>query len=100
METPKEVITGIITGKLTPNETNGWFGLEPSPIEFMHATLQDEFHKFRKSKTENVIVEIDGMQFNHIVVEAKKATYEKYKALGLNKAVLKSILQINNEIGD
>jgi len=70
----------------------GWENHEPSPIEFMHGRLQDEFHKLRKTKTESTTVEIDGMEFNRIVVEAKKATYEKYKVLGLDKAVLKSVL--------
>jgi hypothetical protein len=72
--------------------SKGWKNHEPSPIEFMHGRLQDEFHKWRKTKTENTTVEIDGMEFNKIVVEAKKATYEKYKVLGLDKAVLKSTL--------
>lgn len=70
----------------------GWENHEPSPIEFMHGRLQDEFHKWRLCKTDSTTVEIDGLEFNRIVVEAKKATYEKYKALGLDKAVLKSIL--------
>lgn len=69
-----------------------WKDHEPSPIEFFHATLQEEFHKFRLSKTENTTVELNGMEFNKIVVEAKKATYEKYKKLDLHKAVLKSFL--------
>lgn len=69
-----------------------WKNHEPSPIEFMHGRLQDEFHKWRKTKTENTTVEIDGMEFNRIVVEAKTATYEKYKVLGLDRSVLKSVL--------
>lgn len=72
--------------------STGWETYEPSPIEFMHGRLQDEFHKWRKERTENTAVEINGMEFNKIVVEAKKATYEKYKVLGLDKAVLKSVL--------
>jgi len=72
--------------------STGWENHEPSPIEFMHATLQDEFHKWRLSKTESTTVEINGKEFNDIIVKAKKATYEKYKALGLDKAVLKSML--------
>jgi hypothetical protein len=70
----------------------GWEKHEPSPIEFMHGRLQHEFNKWRKERTENTTVEIDGIEFNKIVIEAKKATYEKYKVLGLDKAVLKSVL--------
>ena len=72
--------------------STGWENHEPSPIEFMHGRLQDEFHKWRKEITENTTVEINGMEFNKIVVAAKKATYEKYNVLGLDKAVLKSVL--------
>src|SRR5690606_5756472 len=69
---------------------NSWENLEPSPIEFLHARLQDEFHKWRKTITEDTSVEIDGIIFNRIVVEAKKATYEKYKSMNLDKAIPKS----------
>ena len=69
---------------------NSWENLEPSPIEFMHGRLQDEFHKWRKRITENTSVEIDGIEFNKIIVEAKKATYEKYKFMNLDKAIPKS----------
>lgn len=71
-----------------------WKNHEPSPIEFMHGRLQDEFHKWRKQKTENTSVVINGIEFNKIVVAAKKATYEKYHALKLNEPVLKSELEI------
>jgi hypothetical protein len=76
--------------------STGWENHEPSPIEFMHGRLMDEFHKWRKERTENINVEINGMDFSRIVVEAKKATYEKYKALGLDKAILKSELAISH----
>lgn len=72
--------------------STGWENHEPSPIEFMHGRLIDEFHKWRKERTEDVIVPIDGIEFNNIVVAAKLATYEKYKKLGLDKAILKSDL--------
>lgn len=72
--------------------SKGWENHEPSPIEFMHGKLMDEFHKWRIARTESINVKINGMEFNRIVVEAKKATYEKYKVLGLDKAVLKSVL--------
>jgi len=72
--------------------TTGWELHEPSPIEFMHGRLMDEFHNWRKTKTKNTTVMIDGSDFNSIVVKAKLATYEKYKVLGLDKAILKSDL--------
>ena len=72
--------------------STGWEKHEPSPIEFFHGRLQDEFHKWRKQVTENTTVEIDGMIFNKIVVEAKKATYEKYQVMNLDKTVLKTDL--------
>jgi len=73
--------------------STGWENHEPSPIEFIHGRLMDEFHKWRKQKTTEVVVDIDGSEFAKIVVAAKLATYEKYKALGLDKAVLKSDLK-------
>lgn len=69
-----------------------WKDHEPSPIEYFHATLQKEFHKFRLCRTENTTFELNGIEFNSIVVSAKKATYEKYKKLDLHKPVLKSFL--------
>ena len=74
--------------------STGWENHEPSPIEFMHGRLMDEFHKWRKQKTENIDVEINGSEFNKIVYAAKCATYEKYKALGLDKPILKNILKL------
>ena len=73
--------------------STGWENHEPSPIEFMHGRLMDEFHKWRKERTDEIIVPIDGSEFNKIVVAAKLATYEKYKVLGLDKAILKSDLK-------
>jgi hypothetical protein len=74
--------------------STGWENHEPSPIEFMHGRLMDEFHKWRKERTESVDVEINGSEFAKIVVAAKLATYEKYKVLGLDKPVLKTTLGI------
>ena len=56
---------------------NEWDKYEPSPIEFFHGRLQDEFHEWRRSITDNITVEINGSDFNKIVVKAKKATYKK-----------------------
>lgn len=72
--------------------STGWELHEPSPIEFMHGQLLDEFHKWRKTKTNNINTIINGSDFNAIVVKAKLATYEKYKALKLDKAILKTDL--------
>lgn len=74
--------------------STGWENHEPSPIEFMHGVLLDEFHRLRKTKTENTPVEIDGIEFNRIVAKAKTDTYEKYKAMKLDMAVLKTDLNI------
>jgi hypothetical protein len=71
---------------------DSWKDHEPSPIEFMHGKLMDEFHKWRKERTWSIEVEINGSEFAKIVVAAKLATYEKYKKLGLDKPVLKSEL--------
>ena len=49
---------------------------ESSPIEFMHGRLMDEFHAWRKTITDDTIVEIDGIDFNRIIMKAKKDTYE------------------------
>ena len=73
--------------------STGWENHEPSPIEFMHGKLMDEFHRWRTAKTDNTSVEIDGRAFAEIVVKAKKQTYAKYKAMGLDKSVLKSALK-------
>ena len=73
--------------------STGWELHEPSPIEFMHGRLMDEFHKWRKQRTDNITIEIDGNEFAKIVVAAKLATYEKYNALGLDKPVLKTRLK-------
>lgn len=71
---------------------NSWEEYEPSPIEYFHYELMEQFHNWRKDKTKETTVLIDGREFNKIVVEAKKLTYEKYKALELNKPILKSEL--------
>ena len=70
---------------------DGWENHEPSPIEFLHDQLLKEFHKFRRSKTEGINVEINGRDLTTMIANAKKTTYEKYKVLGLDKAILKSV---------
>jgi len=72
----------------------GWEKYEPSPIEFMHGLLMDKFHEFRKSKTENFSVEINGNDLTNIIASVKNETYEKYKALKLHEPVLKTALVI------
>jgi len=83
--------TKIDEGEIAEMYT-GWEKHEPSPIEFYHGELMDEFHKWRKERTNNTTVEMNGKEFNEIVVKAKKTTYEKYKKLGLDKIVLKTDL--------
>jgi len=57
---------------------NGWHNHEPAPIEFLHGKLQDLFHEWRRTKTENTDVEINGIEFNNLIAKAKALTYEKY----------------------
>ena len=52
-----------------------WENHEPSPIEFMHGRLMDEFHKWRIARTESINVKINGMEFNRITCAAKPNTY-------------------------
>ena len=56
----------------------GWKNHEPDPIEFLHCRLMDLFHEWRKTKTENTDVEINGTEFNNIIAKAKTETYAKY----------------------
>ena len=67
-----------------------WENVEPAPIEFMHGRLLDLFHEWRKSKTENTTVEIDGIAFNNIIAKAKTETYAKYHKQNLKKTIPKS----------
>ena len=69
-----------------------WDKYEPAPIEFMHGLLIEEFHLWRKTKTENTTVEITGNDLNNIIAKVKLATYKKYKVLHLDKVVLKETL--------
>jgi hypothetical protein len=63
---------------------------ESAPIEWMHGRMIDLFHEWRKSKTVNTTVEINGSDFNNIIAKAKIETYAKYHKLKLNKAIPKS----------
>lgn len=72
--------------------SQGWENHEPAPIEFLHGRMMDLFHEWRKTKTENTTVEIDGIAFNNIIAKAKTLTYEKYEKLDLKKAILKTDL--------
>lgn len=72
--------------------SQGWENHEPAPIEFLHGRMMDLFHEWRKTKTENTTVEIDGIAFNNIIAKAKNLTYAKYAKLELKKAILKTDL--------
>jgi hypothetical protein len=67
-----------------------WEKYESAPIEWMHGRMIDLFHEWRKSKTENTTVEINGSALNNIIAKAKTETYAKYKKLNLDKAIPKS----------
>lgn len=49
----------------------GWENHEPAPIEFLHCRLMDLFHEWRRTKTDNTTVEIDGIAFNNIIAKSK-----------------------------
>ena len=68
----------------------GWENHEPAPIEFMHGRLMDLFHEWRRSKTENTTVEINGNELNNIIAKAKTETYVKYPKQKLQEAILKT----------
>lgn len=70
--------------------SQGWENYEPAPIEFLHGRLMDLFHEWRKTKTDNTTVEIDGMAFNNIIAKAKTETYAKYPKQKLKEAILKT----------
>lgn len=68
----------------------GWENHEPAPIEFLHGRLMDLFHEWRRTKTDNTTVEIDGIAFNNIIAKAKTETYAKYPKQRLQEAILKT----------
>lgn len=70
--------------------SQGWENHEPAPIEFLHGRLMDLFHEWRRTKTDNTTVEIDGMAFNNIIAKAKNETYAKYPKQKLQEAILKT----------
>lgn len=72
---------------------NSWENFEPAPIEFMHARMMEMFHDWRRERTSETTVMMNGSDFGNIIAKAKMQTYEKYKALDLGKAILKSELQ-------
>jgi len=70
--------------------SQGWENHEPAPIEYLHGRLMDLFHEWRKTKTDNTTVEIDGIAFNNIIAKAKNETYAKYPKQKLQEAILKT----------
>jgi hypothetical protein len=70
--------------------SQGWENHEPAPIEFLHGRLMNLFHEWRRTKTDNTTVEIDGMAFNNIIAKAKNETYAKYPKQKLQEAILKT----------
>lgn len=70
--------------------SQGWENYEPAPIEFLHGRLMDLFHEWRRTKTDNTTVEIDGIAFNNIIAKAKNETYAKYPKQKLQDAILKT----------
>lgn len=74
---------------------NSWENLEPSPIEFFHGLLLEKFHEFRRKRTDDITVLIDGSSLSILIAECKKATYEKYNFMNLDKAIPKSAFENN-----
>ena len=68
----------------------GWENYEPAPIEFLHGRLMDLFHEWRRTKTENTTVEINGNDLNNIIAKAKTETFAKYPKQKLQEAILKT----------
>ncbi len=68
----------------------GWENHEPAPIEFLHGRMMDLFHEWRKTKTENTNVEINGNDLSKIIAKAKTETYEKYHKQNLKNPILKT----------
>lgn len=73
--------------------STGWENHEPAPIEFLHGELMQLFHEFRKSKTDDIYVKINGSDLVDIIAKAKTATYEKYAKLKLDAPILKTDLK-------
>ena len=69
--------------------SQGWENVEPAPIEFFHAKLLEKFHEWRRVKTENVVVEIDGVALNDLIAKAKLETYAKYSKQNLGNPIPK-----------
>lgn len=46
-------------------------------IEEMHSILMDKFHNFRKTKTTDLEVIINGKELNNIITKAKQELYKK-----------------------
>lgn len=70
--------------------STGWENYEPAPIEFLHGRLMELFHEFRKTKTNNINVEINGSEFGHLIAKAKTETYTKYSMQNLQRNIPKS----------
>lgn len=69
---------------------NGWELHEPAPMEFFHGRLLDYFHEWRKTKTEDINVTINGGELNNIIAKAKIETYNKYPKQRLRDIILKT----------
>ena len=69
----------------------GWDDYDPAPCEVFHGELIKEFHEYRKQhRLKNDIpmsVPLSGLEFESIVVKAKKSVYMRYP--DANKAIPK-----------
>ena len=77
---------------------NSWENYEPAPMEHFHGLLMNKFHEWRRTKTDDTTVEINGVDLNNIIASAKTETYKKYEELGykdIRNAIPKTELPIN-----
>lgn len=70
--------------------SKGWENVYPAPIEFFHAKLLDLFHEWRRSKTEDTTISINGTELNNLIAKAKIETYAKYSKQNLQEPIPKS----------
>ena len=63
---------------------------EPAPIEFLHARIIAIFHEWKRSKTNDDSVEINGVELNNLIVSAKVETYNKYQSKDLQRPIPKT----------
>jgi hypothetical protein len=67
--------------------STGYENLRPSPLEYFHGLIMEDFHKWRVSKGAGIEVSINGEQLNKILARSKIATYREYVGIVSDKAI-------------